>query len=66
MKMLKREITWNAQSLNHFDLRTKQCERDVQRIIHLQQVANQLPNALSNPKKNNKITCTRGKCPYYI
>ena len=48
MKMLKKEITWNAHSLNHFDPRTKQCELEVQRIIHLQQVANQLPDAFSN------------------
>ena len=54
MKMLKKEITWNASSLNHFDPRTKQCELEVQRIIHLQQVANQLPNAFSNPKRITK------------
>ena len=49
--MLKKEITWNAQSLIHFDPRTKQCELEVQRIIHLQQVANQLLDAFSNPKR---------------
>ena len=30
MKMLKKEITWNAQSLNPFDPRTRQCELEVQ------------------------------------
>ena len=52
--MLKKEITWNAQSLNPFDPRTRQCELEVQRIIHLQQVANQLPDAFSNKKRITK------------
>ena len=40
-----REITWNESSLSHLDPRTKQYELEVQKIIHLQGLANQLPDA---------------------
>ena len=41
-KQLNREISWNELSLSHFDPRTKQCEQEVQRTIHLQSLANNL------------------------
>ena len=31
----RREITWNASTLSHFEPRTNQCELEVKRIIHL-------------------------------
>ena len=37
-----REIIWNALTLTHFDPYTNQCELEVQRITHLQNLANQL------------------------
>ena len=40
-----REITWNESSLSHLDPRTKQSELEVQKIIHLQGLSNQLPDA---------------------
>jgi hypothetical protein len=49
-KKLEKEINWNESSLSHLDPRTKQCELEVQKIIHLQNLANQLPNAFTNPK----------------
>ncbi|KAK2376223.1 putative mitochondrial protein [Trifolium repens] len=49
-KQLEKEISWNELSLSHFDPRTKQCELEVQKIIHLQSLANQLPNAFTDPK----------------
>ena len=39
----RREITWNVSTLSHLDPHTK-CELEVQRIIHLQGIANQLSN----------------------
>ncbi|XP_062100999.1 uncharacterized protein LOC133806921 [Humulus lupulus] len=53
-KQLEKQITWNAQSLSQFDPRTNQCELEVQRIIHLQNIANQLPDAFTDPKKITK------------
>jgi hypothetical protein len=48
---VRQEITWNNSTLSHFDSRTNQCELEVQRIIHLQSIANQLPDAFTDNKK---------------
>ena len=48
------EITWNASTLSHLDQRTNQCELEVQMIIHLQNLANQLPDAFVDTKKVTK------------
>ncbi|XP_056698558.1 uncharacterized protein [Spinacia oleracea] len=53
-KQLEKEIGWNELSLSHLDPRTKQCELEVQKIIHLQSLANQLPDAFTNPNKVTK------------
>ena len=50
----QREITWNASTLSHFDPRTSQCELEVQRIMYLQNLANQLPDAFVDTKKVTK------------
>jgi hypothetical protein len=47
----RQEITWNDSILSHFDPRTNECELEVQRIIHLQSIANQLPDAFTDNKK---------------
>ncbi|XP_062085671.1 uncharacterized protein LOC133791773 [Humulus lupulus] len=49
-----KKITWNAQLLSQFDPHTNQCELEVQTIIHLQNIANQLPDAFTDPKKITK------------
>ena len=46
-----REITWNTPSLLHLDPRTKKSELEVQRIVHLQDLADQLPDAFTDPNK---------------
>ena len=45
------EIIWNALTLTHLDPCTNQCELEVQKIIHLQGLVNQLPNAFIDAKK---------------
>jgi hypothetical protein len=47
----RREITWNVSILSHLDPRTNQSELEVQRIIHLQGIANQLPDVFTDSKK---------------
>ena len=47
----RREITWNASVISHFDPHTNQSELEVQRIIHLQNVANKLLDAFIDTKK---------------
>ena len=52
-----REITWNTPSLLHLDPRTKQSELEVQRILHLQDLADQLSDVFTDPNKVNLISC---------
>ena len=51
IKQLDKHITWNALSLLNFDSRTKQCEQEVQKILCLQNIANQQSNAFTDSKK---------------
>ena len=51
MPEARREITWNVLTLSHLDPRTNQCELEVQRIIHLQGIANQLSDVFTDNKK---------------
>ena len=41
----RQEISWKASTMTHLDPRTNKCKLEVQRIIHLQNLANQLPDA---------------------
>ena len=50
----RREITWNASTMSHFDFHTNQCELEVQSIIHFQNLTSKLPNAFINTKKVTK------------
>ena len=47
----RQEITWNNPKLSHFDPRINQCELEVQKIIHLQNIANQLPDIFTSSEK---------------
>jgi hypothetical protein len=47
----RQEITWNVSTLSHLDPCTNQSELEVQRIIHLQGIANQLPHVFTDSKK---------------
>ncbi|KAK4708664.1 hypothetical protein R3W88_029589 [Solanum pinnatisectum] len=47
-KQLGNEIDWNSLSLSHLDPRTNQCEQEVQKIIYLQNIANQLSDPFTN------------------
>ncbi|XP_076952863.1 uncharacterized protein LOC143626771 [Bidens hawaiensis] len=53
-KQPKGDICLNELSLSHLDPRTKQCELEVQRIIHLQRLENQLPDAFTDLKRVTK------------
>ena len=50
----RREISWKTSTMTHLDPRTNQCELEVQRIIHLQNLANQLLDAFIDTKKVTK------------
>ena len=61
-----REITWNTPSFLHLDPRTKQSELEVQRILHLQDLADQLPDAFTNPNKVIKSHIPAVNIPAHI
>ena len=50
----RREISWKTSTMSHLDPHTNQCELEGQRIIHLQNLANQLPDAFIDTKKVTK------------
>jgi hypothetical protein len=62
----RREITWNVSALSHLDPRTNQSELEVQRIIHLQNIANQLPDAFTDAKKVTKSHIPAANIPARI
>jgi hypothetical protein len=65
-KNMGKEISWNESSLSHFDPRTKQCELEVQKIIHLQRLANELPDAFADPKRVTKSYVPAANAPLKI
>ena len=53
-KLDKHEISWNASSISFLEPRSGQCELEVQKIIHLQRKANELPDAFTDTKRVTK------------
>ena len=62
----RREIIWNALTLTYLDPRTNQCELEVQRIIHFQNLANQLPDTFIDIKKVTKSYIPTANTPTRI
>jgi uncharacterized protein YozE (UPF0346 family) len=62
-KQLNKEISWYELSLSHFDPRTNICEQEVQRIIHLQILANKLPDAFTDLKRVTKSHIPAANAP---
>ena len=50
----------------HLDPHTKQSESEVQKIIHLQKIANQLPNAFTDTKRVTKSYISAVNAPARI
>ncbi|GJV04362.1 disease resistance CC-NBS-LRR class family protein [Tanacetum coccineum] len=53
-KNQEKDVIWCEPSLLYLDPRTKQCETEVQKIMHLQEIANQLPDAFTDTKRVTK------------
>ena len=51
---MHKDIEWCAPSLKYFDLPTKQRELEVENIVHLQNMANQLPDSFIDTRKVTK------------
>ena len=52
--------------MSHYDPRTKQCEHEVQKIIHLQNLASQLPDTFTDPKRVTKSHIPAANAPIRI
>ncbi|KAM2003558.1 hypothetical protein ACFX15_027107 [Malus domestica] len=48
------ELTWVVPTLSHFDPRSTQCENEVKWIVHLQGIANQMPDTFNDASKVTK------------
>ncbi|KAJ9552242.1 hypothetical protein OSB04_016287 [Centaurea solstitialis] len=57
---------WSELSLSHLNPRTKECELEVQKIIHLQGLANQLPDTFTDPKRVTKSHVPTANAPIKI
>ena len=58
------KLIWKATHLEYLDPRTKSCEQEVQQIIHLQSVANNLPDSFTdtqaaNASENHNEICAK-------
>ena len=62
----RHEITWNVSTFSHLDPHTNQCELEVQRIIHLQVIANQLLDVFTDNKKIVKSHISTANTPIQI
>ena len=62
----RHEIIWNASSMSHLDPHTAQCDKEVQRITHLQKIASQLPNAFTDTAKVTKSYILAANTPARI
>ena len=61
-----KEIDWNASRLHAYDPRSSECELEVQRIIKLQNIANEIPDAFTDTKRVTKSYIPAANAPARI
>ena len=66
MPEAQQKNTSNNPKLSHFDPMTNQCELEVKKIIHLQNITNQLTNVLTNSEKMVKSHILAANAPSRI
>ncbi|BBH05089.1 Disease resistance protein CC-NBS-LRR class family [Prunus dulcis] len=62
----RHELSWNVSTLSHLDPHTAQCENEVRRIVHLQSIANQMPDAFNDAAKVTKSHIPAANAPARI
>ena len=65
-KQLEKEIDWNFLSRSHLDPRTNQYDQEIKKIIYLQNVSNQLPNAFTNLPRVTKSYVPAANAPVRV
>lgn len=59
-------FSWNEKSLSHLDPRTPECENEVRRLIHLQAIANKMPDAFNETARITKSHIPAANAPARI
>ncbi|GKB03583.1 hypothetical protein Tco_0831726 [Tanacetum coccineum] len=62
-KNQEKDVTWCEPSLLYLVPQTKQCETEVQKILHLQEITNQLPEAFTDTKRVTKSHIPAANAP---
>ncbi|BBG94674.1 transposable element gene [Prunus dulcis] len=62
----RHELSWNVSTLSHLDPHTAQCENEVRRIVHLQSIANQMPDAFNDAANVTKSHIPAANAPARI
>ncbi|BBH03062.1 Disease resistance protein CC-NBS-LRR class family [Prunus dulcis] len=62
----RHELSWNVSTLSHLDPYTAQCENKVRRIVHLQSIANHMPDAFNDVAKVTKSHIPAANAPAQI
>ena len=62
----RKELTWVVPTLSHFNPRSTQCENKVKMIVHLQSIANQMPDAFNDAMKVTKSHIPAANAPARI
>ncbi|CAL2247903.1 unnamed protein product [Prunus armeniaca] len=62
----RRELGWNISIMSHLDPCTTQSENEVRKIVHLQQIANQMPDAFTDTGKVTKSHIPAANTPARI
>ncbi|KAM2860133.1 hypothetical protein COP2_025467 [Malus domestica] len=62
----RKELTWVVPTLSNFDPCNTQFENEVKRIVHLQSIANQMPDAFNDAMKVTKSHIPAANAPVRI
>nr|XP_011465717.1 PREDICTED: uncharacterized protein LOC101293208 [Fragaria vesca subsp. vesca] len=62
----RRELSWDTPTMSHLDPRTAQSENEVRRILHLQDVANRMPDAFTDIAKVTRSYIPAANAPAEI
>nr|GEV05113.1 ribonuclease H-like domain-containing protein [Tanacetum cinerariifolium] len=65
-KTHEKDVAWSEPSLLYLDPRTKQSKNEVQKIMHLQEIANQLPDTFTYTKRVTKSHIPAANAPTQV
>lgn len=63
---VRHKCFWKVSTISHLNRHTNRCESEVQKIVHLLQTANQLPDAFTNTSKVTKSRISAVNTPTQV